>query len=75
MSSEEIRLIDEWFDEHDSFRTYHADDEYSVGASDMREFTEFWKESFDGTYIGIECMVGNNGIWFWEHSLKNAEAY
>lgn len=57
-----------------SYHTYRSDTEYSVDASDMEEFTDFFRENFPD-YVGIECMVGSDGIWFWDSSLERAESY
>ena len=75
MYKEEIEKINAWFDKEDEDRgmhTYRSDTEYSVGADDMAEFTKFFRENFSD-YVGIKCMVGDNGIWFWESSLERAE--
>ena len=62
MSKEEIQKINEWFDEKDEDRSF---DTY------RHETVYFLTEEFPDL-IGIECMVGNNGIWFWDSSLEKA---
>ena len=77
MYEDDIKKINEWFDKEDedrSYHTYRSDTEYSVDASDMKEFTDFFRENFSD-YVGIECMVGSSGIWFWENSLERAVSY
>lgn len=74
MYEEDIKAINKWFEEHTDYGTYHADGEYSIRSSDIGEFTDFFKENITDC-VGIECMVGSNGIWFWESSLERAEMY
>ena len=75
MTKEDIQKINDWFDKENedrSFDTYRSDTEYSVHHWDIGEFTDFLTEEFPDL-IGIECMVGNNGIWFWKSSLEKAK--
>lgn len=74
MSKEEIQKINEWFDKKDEDRsrdTYRSETEYCVHCWDIEAFTDFLTEEFPDL-IGIECMVGNNGILFWNSSLEKA---
>ena len=74
MYEEDIKAINEWFDEHTDYGTYHVGGEYSVSRSDIGEFIDFYKENITDC-VGIECMVGSSGIWFWESNLEKAETY
>lgn len=74
MSKEEIQKVNEWFDKKDEDRsrdTYRSETEYCVHCWDMEAFTDFLTEEFPDL-IGIECMVGNKGILFWDSSLEKA---
>lgn len=74
MSKDEIQKINEWFDKDDEDRsldTHRSDRCYCVHSWDIEAFTDFLTEEFPDL-IGIECMVGNNGIWFWDSSLEKA---
>ena len=75
MCKEEIQKINEWFDKKDEDRsrgTYRSETEYCVHHWDIGEFTDFLTDEFPDL-IGIECIVGNNGIWFWDSSLEKAQ--
>ena len=75
MSKEQIETVQNWFDfgssEERSFRTNYGNGEYFVADSDVGAFGDFISEAFPDL-IGIACMVGKGGIWFWDSSLENA---
>ena len=79
MFEDDIKLIDEWFTEkrETNFGTYHItdkvlhNDEYVVDSLDVEEFSEFLKKNFPDL-VGIQCLVGTDGIWFWSKNLRDA---
>lgn len=79
MFEDDIKLIDEWFAEkrETNFSTYHItdkvlhNDEYVVDSLDVEEFSEFLKKNFPDL-VGIQCLVGTDGIWFWSKNLRDA---
>ena len=44
MYDEHIKMINEWFDKHEDYGTYHVDDEYAVRIGDMRDFRDLIAE-------------------------------
>ena len=75
MYEDEIKIINEWFDDEErSYDTgYDEEGEYSVGTYDMDDFSDFLRENFPDL-IGISCMVGSMGIWFKRSDLENARS-
>ena len=73
MYEENIEELNKWFnDEERSFNTgYNEDGEYSVGQYDVNDFCDYLREN-EVDLIGIECMVGTNGIWFSKENLETA---
>ena len=72
MYEDDIKLIDEWFEAHtENYGTYHNDNEYSVCADDIEEFTDFLRDKFPDM-VGIRCYIGtgDSAIWFFEEDLK-----
>ena len=72
MDKEQIKIIREWFERENEDRSifsYYYAGEYSVAGRDVEDFGDYFYEHFPDC-IGIECMVGNNGIWFWDSSLE-----
>lgn len=72
MDEDDIELIDEWFNAHvSSYGTYHSDNEYSVCADDIDEFSDFLRENFPDM-VGIRCCCGtrDSGIWFFRDDLE-----
>ena len=74
MYDEDIEKVDKWFTEHGDFSTYKNDEEYVVDSVDVEDFCDFIREEFPDL-IGIECMVGNSGIWFKRCDLESARSY
>lgn len=81
MYEDDIKKVDEWFDRHtESYGTYHShsenDDEYSVDAADLGDFSDFLRENFPDL-IGIRCFFGKgeSAIWFFRSDLKEARFY
>ena len=74
MYEEDIKAINEWFDEHTDYGTYHVGAEYSVSRSDIGEFIDFFK-GHSTDCIGIECVLDGGGLRFWESNLEKAETY
>ena len=81
MYKDDIELLNEWFDNSNEDRssdTYRHDkdidgeDVYVVHSWDMDDFCKFLTDTFPDL-IGIDCMVGSNGIWFRSDDLKKAE--
>ena len=73
MYDEHIQMINEWFDRHEDYGTYHVDDEYAVRIGDMREFRDLIAEIPDLIYI--PCDFGTEGIFFREEDLQKARYY
>lgn len=72
MHEDDIKLIDKWFDAHtENYGTYHNDNEYSVCASDLDEFSDFLRDNFPDM-IGIPCYFGkgDSAIWFFRDGLE-----
>ena len=75
MYEDDIKLINEWFEAHtENYGTYHNDNEYSVSADDIEEFTDFLRDKFPDM-VGIRCYIGTGGsaIWFFEEDLKSTQ--
>lgn len=76
MDKDQIKIVRDWFENEDEARSYYTyyngNGEYSVNGSDVDEFSDFIEKEFPDL-IGIECMVGKGGIWFWDSSLEKAQ--
>ena len=73
MYPEHIQMINDWFDRHNEYGTYHHDDEYVVRHRDMSEFGDLLSRIPDLIYI--PCTVGSSGIVFWTDDLMSARYY
>lgn len=73
MYDEHIQMINDWFDKHENYGTYHTDDEYAVRIGDMSEFRDLIAEITD--LIFIPCDFGTEGIFFTTEDLKKAKYY
>ena len=75
MYEEEIKELDKWFnDEERSYDTSFNGKEYVVSGLDVEDFCDFLREQ-NPDLIGIPCMVGTGGIWFWPSDLDKARYY
>ena len=75
MYDEEIKGLNEWFNDEDrSFDTYFNGEVYAVSEIDVEDFCDFLREQ-NPDLIGIPCMVGTGGIWFWLSDLDKARYY
>lgn len=76
MYEDDIKKIDGWFKEHESYGTCHVDDEYSVCESDLEAFGDFLREEFPDL-VGIPCYFGkgDSAIWFFRKNLEEARFY
>lgn len=76
MYEDNIIGLNRWFDDKErSFDTgYNENGEYTVGQLDVDDFCNYLRE-YETDLIGIQCMVGNNGIWFKAEDLENARYY
>lgn len=73
MYDEDIKKLDEWFDEKNDMLTYRTEDgQYIVDAHDMSEFCDFLREHHPDL-IGIPCLVNNEGVFFTRDNLEDAE--
>lgn len=68
------KKIKSWIDRKDSYGTYHGDGEYVIAASDVEDFCEYIEKTFPDL-IGIPCLVGKGGIWFFDDDLERVESY
>lgn len=73
MYDEHIQMINDWFEKHENYGTYHVDDEYAVWISDMCEFIDLIAEIPDLIYI--PCDLGTEGIFFTSEDLQKARYY
>jgi hypothetical protein len=73
MYDEHIQMINDWFEKHEDYGTYHVDDEYAVRIGDMREFRDLIAEIPDLIYI--PCDLGTEGIFFTSEDLQKARYY
>lgn len=73
MYEEHIQMINDWFDKHEEYGTYHNDDEYVVRHRDMSEFGDLVSEITDLIYI--PCTVDAEGIVFRKDDLMKARYY
>lgn len=73
MYEENITELNKWFDDEErSFDTgYNEDGEYSVCQRDVDDFCDYLREN-EPDLVGIQCMVGTGGIWFWRKDLESA---
>ena len=71
MYDEDIKLIDNWFDENSKICTYRNDDEYVVSQYDVDDFVDFVREHFPDM-VGIPVMLDGGGIWFKKSDLLKA---
>lgn len=77
MYENEIKLVDEWFDAHvENYGTYHSDNEYSICANDLEDFSDFLRENFPDM-VGIRCYFGkcDSAIWFFRDDLEKVRFY
>ena len=72
MYDEDIKSIDNWFDENGDSCTYRNDDEYVVSQYDVDDFVDFVREHFPDM-VGIPVMLDGGGIWFKKSDLLNAK--
>ncbi|MEE3405990.1 MAG: hypothetical protein VZR73_18110 [Acutalibacteraceae bacterium] len=73
MYNEHIQMINDWFEKHNDYGTYHTDDEYAVRIGDMREFGDLIAEIPDLIYF--PCDFGKEGIFFTTEDLNKARYY
>ena len=73
MYDEHIKMINDWFEKHEDYGTYHVDDEYAVRIGDMREFRDLIAEIPD--LICIPCVFKTEGIFFTTDDLDKARYY
>lgn len=73
MYDEHIQMINDWFEKHEDYGTYHVDNEYAVRIGDMREFRDLISEITD--LVFIPCVFGTEGIFFTTEDLENAKYY
>lgn len=73
MYEDSIKKLNEWFDSEDqSYGTgYNEIGEYSVYQGDVDDFCGYLREH-EPDLVGIQCMVGVEGIWFKREDLENA---
>ena len=72
MNEEDIKKVDEWVENHEDDNTYYYEDEYVIGASDVKEFCNFLREGYPD--LGIPCIVNGGGIWFRRSDLEDARS-
>ena len=73
MYDEHIQMINDWFDEHEDYGTYHRDDEYAVRIGNMSDFRDLISEIPDLLYI--PCDFGTEGVFFTAEDLNKAKYY
>lgn len=72
MYEEDISEVNDWFEKHKDFETYHQDDEYVISSRHIDEFKEFLNEYFtDLAYI--PCYFNGSGMWFYTEDLQKAK--
>ncbi len=72
MYDDEIKRLNEWFNDEDrSYDTSFNGEEYAVSEIDVEDFCDFLREQ-NPDLIGIPCMVGTGGIWFRSSDLDKA---
>lgn len=74
MYEEDIKKVNEWFDEHTEFYgTYHDGDDYSINHYDIDDFTNFLGREFPDL-VGIRCYIGkdDSAVWFSKDDLEKA---
>lgn len=73
MYDEHIQMINDWFDQHEDYGTYHVDDEYAVRIGDMYEFRDLIAKITD--LIFLPCKFSTEGLFFTTEDLNNARYY
>lgn len=73
MYNEHIQMINDWFEKHEDYGTYHVDDEYAVRIGNMYEFRDLIAKITD--LICLPCNFGTEGIFFTTDDLKKARYY
>lgn len=73
MYDEHIQMINDWFDKHEDYGTYHVDNEYAVRIGDMDEFRDLIAEITD--LVFLPCRFNTQGIFFTTDDLKRANYY
>lgn len=73
MYDEHIQMINNWFDKHHDYGTYHVNDEYLLQIDDMRAFHDLIAEIPDLIYI--PCDIRKEGIFFTSEDLQKARYY
>ena len=73
MYDEHIQMINDWFEKHEDYGTYHVNDEYAVQFCDMWKFRDLIAEIPDLIYI--PCDFKTEGIFFTTDDLDKARYY
>lgn len=73
MYDEHIQMINDWFDKHEDYGTYHVDNEYAVRIGDMYEFRDLIAKITD--LVFLPCRFGTEGIFFTTEDLNEAGYY
>ena len=80
MSGDDIKVIDEWFKWNENYGTYHhteekdGEDLYVVSLSDLELFCNYLSENIVD-FIGMECTLGDDSVWFTSKKLKRTQLY
>lgn len=80
MYKEDVKKINEWFETHECYGTYHhtkeedGEDLYSVNSFDMGDFIDECIEDVSDL-IGIPCILGKDGMYFTSEDLEKAVFY
>ena len=73
MYDEHIKMVNDWFDKHENYGTYHANDEYAVRIADMKAFRDLIAKITDLCYI--PCNFHTEGVFFRTEDLEKARYY
>lgn len=71
MFEDDIKAIDEWFDQNKSYYTYRDDKDYVIGPRDVEAFMDFLEEKFTD-FLWLDCRLRRVGLHFTVTELMDA---